>query len=217
MNKSESITNLVKAMLKVMFTVQNIEKNMTVGSYGSSYKGVADKDVKLAISAAMIDAGLVILPTGIDPKTKIDRWEEGGKMKQSVFTEVLTTYALFHESGEYVEIQGYGHGTDTQDKSAGKATTYALKNTLLYSYLIATGSIDDTDNHHSDTIDTPRNTQPAQKNESPQKLWLNEGTESFDKVVQAMREGYTIEQVRKKYAVNKEVAQKLQDLVNQPA
>lgn len=217
MNKSESIANLVKAMLKVMFAVQNIEKNMTVGSYGNTYKGVADKDVKLAISAAMIEAGLTIAPITIEPKIKIERWEESGKIKQSVFTEVNSSYLLMHESGEFIELQGYGHGVDTQDKSAGKATTYALKNTLLYTFLIATGSIDDTDNHHSDSFYTPKSTQKPVQQDTPQKPWLNENTEQFDKVVKAMKDGYTIDKIRQKYNVSKKVESLLNEALNTPA
>jgi hypothetical protein len=57
---------------------------------------------------------------------------------------------------ESIEIVGYGHGIDTQDKSAGKATTYALKNALLYSFLVPTGAIDDTDKTHSNDIEAPQ-------------------------------------------------------------
>jgi len=57
-----------------------------------------------------------------------------------------------HESGESKEISGYGHGVDPQDKGAGKATTYALKYALLYTFLVPTGSIDDADKTHSDNI-----------------------------------------------------------------
>ena len=58
-------------------------------------------------------------------------------------------------------VMGYGHGVDSQDKSAGKATTYALKYALLNTFLVPTGDIDDTDNTHSDTYDQPPKT--AQK------------------------------------------------------
>ena len=44
---------------------------------------------------------------------------------------VKTKYLLLHESGESLELAGYGHGIDSQDKGAGKATTYAMKNALL--------------------------------------------------------------------------------------
>ena len=106
--------------------------------------------------------GLSILPISVEPNTRVDRWEEtnqyGTKQKQSVFTEVQTKYLLLHSSGESMELAGYGHGVDTQDKGAGKATTYALKYTLLYTFLTPTGAIDDADKEHSDDKEVPKTT-----------------------------------------------------------
>lgn len=149
--------NLIKSVIAVMNEVKGIEKSMTVGNGNSSYKGVPDKEVKKILGAAMAKNGLCLLPTGIKPSIKIERWEEADysgkiKTKQTVFTEVTTTYLLMHESGESQEICGYGHGVDAQDKGAGKATTYALKYALLYSFLIPTGDIDDTDAVHSQDV-----------------------------------------------------------------
>lgn len=161
----EKQINLAKAVIAVMKAIKGIDKSMTVGTGSNSYKGVSDKDVKQAIGEAMENNGLCILPIGIDAKTQIDRWEEtnqyGVKQKQSVLTEVVTKYLLLHESGESVELAGYGHGTDSQDKAAGKATTYALKYTLLYTFMVATGKIDDADNEHSDSKDVPASTPVA--------------------------------------------------------
>ena len=151
--------NLIEAVIKVTKEVGNIEKNLNVGAGNNSYKGIADKDVKKSIGDAMGRNGLAIFPIKIEPTTTIRNWEEktnyGLKQKQAVFTEVLTTYKLYHKSGEGIEIQGYGHGVDSQDKSAGKATTYAMKYALLYQFMIATGSIDDTDNTNSVDIKEP--------------------------------------------------------------
>lgn len=150
--------NLTKAILRVMKEVKGIDKSMTVGTGSNSYKGVPDQEVKKIIGEAMAKNGLVLLPIEVDPKTEVSRWEEntqyGVRQKQSVFTEVKTKYLLLHESGESMELQGYGHGSDTQDKGAGKATTYALKYTLLYTFLVPTGKIDDTDTTHSEAIET---------------------------------------------------------------
>ena len=55
-----------------------------------------------------------------------------------------------------MQIVGYGHGVDSQDKGAGKATTYALKYALLYSFLTPVGKIDDSDTHHSEEITVPK-------------------------------------------------------------
>lgn len=156
------MTNLIKAVLAVMGEVKNIDKNLNVGTGASSYKGVADKDVKQIVGEAMQKHGLVILPQSIDPKTTVSEWDAeevwSGKTqvkhKTQILTEVLTTYTLYHVSGESVVLTGYGHGVDSQDKSAGKATTYALKNTLLYTFLVPTGSIDDTDTQHSNEMES---------------------------------------------------------------
>jgi hypothetical protein len=153
--------NLAKAILCVMKEVKGIDKTLTVGTGNSSYKGVPDQEVKKILGESMAKNGLCVLPIEIDEQTQIDRWEEvdqysketpkAVKQKQTVFTKVKTKYLLLHESGESQVIVGYGHGVDSQDKGAGKATTYALKYAMLYSFFVPTGKIDDTDTDHSDS------------------------------------------------------------------
>jgi hypothetical protein len=172
----ETKTNIAQAILAVMKDVKGIDKSMTVGSGNNSYKGVPDQEVKKIIGESMEKHGLCLLPTGVDAKTRVDRWEEENtyngvttkKMKQSVFTESKTRYLLLHTSGESIELEGYGQGVDSQDKSAGKSTTYALKYTLLYTFLVPTGKIDDADTTHSDDIQTPQKKAPVQVKEAPE-------------------------------------------------
>lgn len=157
---------ITEAIIQVMIDVEWVAKSMTVRSGASSYKWVSDKDVRIVMRESMIKNGLTILPISVTPTIKVDRWEEkvhqidsyskvewATKSKQSVFTEVTTKYLLLHTSGESIEVAWYGHGVDTQDKGAWKATTYALKNTLLNMFLIPTWV--DTDNTHSDDLPTP--------------------------------------------------------------
>jgi len=176
MNKSESIINLVHATIKVMAEVKGIDKTLNVGTGNSSYKGVADQEVKKVIGEAMERNGLAMFPIAIDETTNVESWDEVDpyakvagttKRKQSVFTKVKTSYLLTHISGEFIEICGFGHGVDSQDKSAGKATTYALKYALLYTFLIPTGKIDDADNTHSDDVHSK---QPVKKQEEKPSL-----------------------------------------------
>ena len=163
----ETKAELAKAIIAVMNEVAGIEKSLTVGTGNSSYKGVSDKDVKRIIGNAMAKNGLCILPLDVDSKTTINRWEEMDnyskqmKTKQLVFDEVSTKYLLLHTSGQNQVIAGHGHGVDSQDKSAGKATTYALKNALLYTFMIPTGDIDDTDKTHSSEYDKTSTTIPV--------------------------------------------------------
>jgi hypothetical protein len=171
--------HITQAMLNVMKAVQSVEKNKVVGTGVNAYKGVEDKDVKVAIRTAMIENELIIVPISIEPKMQIERWEEvyngQAKTKQSILTEVKTKYRIIHSSGESLEIEGYGHGQDSQDKSAGKATTYALKYALLYTFLVPTGDIDDADAVHSSAISTPQRT-TSQTNDKP---WLNKTDKAY--------------------------------------
>jgi hypothetical protein len=170
--------HITQAMLNVMKAVQSVEKNKVVGTGANAYKGVEDKDVKVAIRTAMIENELIIVPISIEPKMQIERWEEvyngQSKTKQSILTEVKTKYRIIHSSGESMEIEGYGHGQDSQDKSAGKATTYALKYALLYTFLVPTGDIDDADSVHSNAIPTAQRTTPQSNAQPTQKDWLNQ-------------------------------------------
>lgn len=199
---SERITNIYDAMICVMKEVKNIEKSMTIGTGNNSYKGISDKDVKQKIGEAMAKNNLVCFPIKIEPTTKIERWEEMDsysktmKTKQSVFTEVLVTYKIYHSLTEQsIEIQGFGYGIDAQDKGAGKATTYALKNALLYTFLVPTGTIEDTDKTHSDDIKV-----------IPVKEILQVGSSNFVRCVDALKEGKgTIEQIKAKYNVSSEI------------
>lgn len=170
--------NIAKAIIKVMKEVKGMEKNSKVGTGNSSYDGTKDQDVKEVFNDALSRNGLCMLPIGIDEETQIDRWTEtggqyGDKTKQSVFTKVKTKYLLLHESGESIELAGYGHGVDTQDKGAGKATTYAMKNALLYAFCTPVGKIDDTDVKHSNEHETTRKTVQQPISDENAKLILN--------------------------------------------
>lgn len=170
----KELDKLAKAVIKVIKEVKGIDKDMTVGSGNYSYKGVSDKEVKSLFNDLMGKNGLSILPIEVIPKTQVSRWEEKNpnpqyapKQKQSVFTEVTTKYLLLHESGQNVVLSGYGQGVDTGDKGAGKATTYAMKYTLLYTFLVATGKIDDSDNEHSNNQQTPPPVKKQETNNQP--------------------------------------------------
>jgi len=186
--------NLAKAVIAVMKEVKGMEKNSSVGTGNHSYQGTKDQDVKEVFNTALEKNGLCIMPIDIEDHTQVDRWEEvdawskstpkAMKQKQSVFTKVKVKYLLLHESGESQELIGYGHGVDAQDKGAGKATTYALKNCLLYTFLTPVGKIDDTETTHSADIATPKAKKKLTKKE-------------FDICIKSIEDGtYTIERMK---------------------
>lgn len=200
---------ITKAILQVMEDVKGIEKSMDIGTGNFAYKGVPDQQVKLIIGESMKKHGLVMLPVAIEDETEVSRWEETyngqTKQKQSVFTKVKTKYLLIHESGESVELCGYGHGVDSQDKAAGKATTYALKYAMLYAFLVPTGKIDDTDTTHSNDIETPK-TKPQKQEITEEKImdvvkWFKSGKGSW-------------ELANKHYIINEKIKSQILDILD---
>lgn len=199
--------NIAKAINNVMEEVNWVAKNMTVWAWNNSYKWVSDKDVKIKIRESMIKNWLSIIPIWWNPKIQIDRWEEetnwGAKQKQSVFTEIDTKYLLIHTSWETVEVWWYGHWVDAQDKWAWKATTYALKNTLLNMFLIPTWI--DTDNTHSEELDVPKKDDKPWFNK-PQLEKLRKVKDQFNSWQDALNVA------RSKYKVGNEMQQEILDL-----
>lgn len=180
--KSENISELIKAVNKVMLAVDGVEKNSTIGEGRSAYKGTSDQDVKIAFKNAMAENGLAIFVVDIEEITDINRWEETQKyqngtevikQKKEVFTKVNITYLLAHTSEQWIETKGIGYGIDTQDKSAGKSTTYSLKYNLLYQFLTPVGDIDDTDKTHSAELPVAPTThqQPSEELVKDSKEW----------------------------------------------
>ena len=160
--------NISKAICAVMAEIKGIEKNSSVGAGKFAYKGVKDIDVKRTLLPLMQKNGLSVLPTQIDQKCENETYQDSyGKMKSRVFVEVNAKYLLLHTSGESIEISGYGHGVDTADKAAGKATTYALKYALLYTFMVPVGEIDDSDATHSNDAPKP---QPKAKEAPKQEI-----------------------------------------------
>jgi len=205
--------NLTKAVIAVMKEVRGMEKNSRVGQGGHAYNGTKDQDVKEVFNESLSKHGLIMFPKDIEESTQVDRWEEtnqyGTKQKQSIFTKVKVYYTLAHESGEEVTICGYGHGVDPQDKAAGKATTYAMKNALLYTFLTPVGKIDDTETTHSNEIATPAkpNPQPKVKPE------LKPETKEWEKAIKYLVDGGLISKVEGSYALSEVNKQLLMDAV----
>ena len=145
-----------KAIIKVTQSVKTLEKNATVGFGRNSYDGTKMFDVMIAFNQIMSDNGLSILTTDVQDDVRVERWEENGRTRQSIFCSVKVRYLLLHTSGESIELMSYGHGVDSQDKASGKALTYALKNCPINTFLTPVGKVDDTDAEHSDNIPVPQ-------------------------------------------------------------
>lgn len=126
-------------LFKVMEEVPAIGKDMRIKFKSTDYQARSEEAVILAIRPLFLKHKLMLIQTK----------SEGSRVGS--ITTLNTEYMIIDsESGEYLTLSSYGEGADTQDKGAGKAMTYALKNLLLKTFLVV--SHEDTDNTSSDEV-----------------------------------------------------------------
>jgi hypothetical protein len=134
-----------EALAEVMRRVQPIAKGRTadarVGGY--SFRGI--DDVYAALHDLFAEVGLVCLPSTID-REREQRPRMSGEGSNYV-THVRVRLRFLAQDGSSEELDAWGEGADTGDKSTGKAYSQAMKSALLAAFLIPTeaSSQDDPD------------------------------------------------------------------------
>jgi hypothetical protein len=134
-----------EALAEVMRRVQPIAKGRTadarVGGY--SFRGI--DDVYAALHDLFAEVGLVCLPSTLE-REREQRPRMSGEGVNYV-THVRVRLRFLAQDGSSEELDAWGEGADTGDKSTGKAYSQAMKSALLAAFLIPTeaSSNDDPD------------------------------------------------------------------------
>ena len=107
---------------------------------------------------------------------------------------------LMHESGEWIQANYTMKPVKDDPQSRGSAITYARRYALAS---ILSLNIDDDDDGN---LATHGSTTPY---ENTEKAWLNTGTPEFEKAMTYMKCGGSINAIKTKYKIRKEVEQML--------
>jgi len=149
--------NLYEKMFNVMNESEAVEKTMTVGSGNNSYKAVSEAAMLNLVKPLFKKYKLIIFPIDgdineiVDVYNKTDTYKGTTVENQRAITQLKVKFRIMDtESKEFQDVIGFGNGADSQDKGAGKAFTYSLKNALSKTFMLFSG--EDTDNEHSDDI-----------------------------------------------------------------
>jgi len=130
---------LYKKIAQVMEKVQHLEKDGNIEYGKTKYKYVTEEKVTTAVREAMIDVGLVILPTDVSCR------------QDENLTTTFCDYLIVDvDTGQSQKISSVGQGSDMQDKGSNKALTGAYKYLLLRTFAIPTG--EDPDKTSSDEL-----------------------------------------------------------------
>lgn len=134
---------------KIMNECEYLQKDDLVSFGGQNYMALSEEKVTGIVRPLMMKNKLILIPIDHDINT---RHPQVGEKKQSIITEVKSTYLLCDaETGYSIKVCSFGQGADTQDKGSGKANTYSFKYLLIRLFMIVSG--EDPDKIHSARID----------------------------------------------------------------
>lgn len=151
--------NIYEKLLTIANELETVAKNLEVGTGKNSYKAVGEADILKAVKPLELKYGIysypyhrVIVESGVLENETIDYQTHEKVTKKNLYERIETTYRFVNieKPEEYIDIVSYGDGIDSQDKSVGKAMTYADKYALMKAYKIVTG--DDPDQNPSQPL-----------------------------------------------------------------
>lgn len=159
--------NIYEKLSAISTELMTVAKNLEVGVGANKYKAVGEADVLRAVKPLEAKYKVYSYPVHrcIIESGQIESTTYKGEVKKQLFERIEVTYRFVNmeDPKEYIDIISYGDGIDSQDKSVGKAMTYADKYALLKAYKIITGEDPDQyaseDLHGSNINKTPLNPQ----------------------------------------------------------
>jgi hypothetical protein len=126
-------------------------------------------------------------------------------------TPVVTTTVWHVESGEFLESQFPIVVSKNTAQDYGSAVSYAKRYSLSGVLNLTIQDEDDDGNRATfgDNKITNVSVNALQPKGDELKPWLNEGSQTWGKVVESLKNGYTMNDIRNKYKVSKAVEAKL--------
>ena len=144
--------NIYEKLLTISSELNTLNKNLEVGTGKSSYKAVGESIVLDAVKPLELKHKVYSYPVSrrvIESGVLENEVTVNGTptIKKNLYERIETIYRFVNieKPEEYVDIVSYGDGIDSQDKSVGKAMTYADKYALMKAYKIVTGDDPDKD------------------------------------------------------------------------
>jgi hypothetical protein len=148
--------NIQEAMLAIYSAVGYVQKSH---SDGLRYTFASESAFIQSIRPAMIENSVTVCVSKMDSLTQeMYETKNGVNMMRSTVHGIVT---FSHVSNTSIQVESYGEGSDSGDKSVNKAMTDMYKYALRQTFMIETG--DDPDKDASDE----RSSSSAQKQKEP--------------------------------------------------
>lgn len=157
-NMTASPKRLVAKLAKVMGSISWVEKRGKNSHFGYNY--AQESDIVDAVREKLASEGIFVTTSveSMDLKPTGKTTREGA----NIFLTLAKTKHIFHdgETGEALEVFGFGCGEDSGDKGIYKATTGAMKYFVSKNFLMSTGDDperdDDKKAERQEPVEKPR-------------------------------------------------------------
>ena len=145
----ETKINIYQRINAVRKQIGYVQKDKSVSTGGGSYKAVTHDAVTGMVRAALIENGIVIVPSVVSsvfhPK------EQDAKQRLYEATYQID-FVNVDDPADKITTQQNAHALDNGDKAPGKAMSYATKYAILKLFNIETGE-DEESRYQQDDID----------------------------------------------------------------
>lgn len=172
--------NIYEKLSAITNEISAVAKNLEVGYGQNKYKAVGEADVLAAVKPLeekykvySYPATRELIDSGV-----IESTDKNGNVKRNLYMRIKTVYRFvdMENPKDYIVIDSFADGVDTQDKAPGKAMTYADKYALLKAYKIITG--DDPDQKASEPLNAMMRAYPPR-----------------DEMIKAIKESYNADRL----------------------
>lgn len=140
--------NLIQRMARITAEMPTVAKNLKVDAGKSSYKAVSERDIIDAVKPLEAKWGVYSYPVSRETEDAQILTAEGQYGKSTKFyCRIKTVYRFVNvdDPKDFIDMEAFAVGIDTQDKGDGKAATYCDKYALMKAYKISTGEDPDAD------------------------------------------------------------------------
>lgn len=186
--------SIYKKLLKIQKEVKGLSKDKK----SHNFEYVTGNKLLSFIKPLMDDNGLILKQEVLSIDNERQDYKTKYGEKSEILTKVIMKFTwVDSETGE-TDVNMFGaNGQNDWEKGFGSALTYAERYFILKYFHIATDE-DDIDNPDRVKSEPIKETYKV-KQDMPE---LKPKTEQWEKVVQAIANGYTIEQVKQKYKIS---------------
>ena len=141
--------NIFQRINEVRKAIGYVQKDKAVSTGGGSYKAVTHDAVTGMVRAALIEHGVVILPSVVSSVFNAKEPEAKQRLYEATFQ---IEFVNMDEPTDRIVTQQTAHALDNGDKAPGKAMSYATKYAILKLFNIETGE-DEESRYQQDEFD----------------------------------------------------------------